>query len=154
MHPPEAEPPPPQGGEACAPCEGPSTAPAERLAPTFYASEEDFDDFGRYVSSLAPQCVEYGICKVVPPASWMRQKERADRKMASREQFAIESPIEQHVCGLGGVFDIFNQEKEKRSFEQFKKQVERALLPITSSAAHFVPRAGSCGRDEGGCAFS
>lgn len=39
-------------------------------APTFYPSEEDFQDPLDYFEVLKPIAEKYGICKVVPPPSF------------------------------------------------------------------------------------
>lgn len=39
-------------------------------APTFYPSEEDFKDPLAYFEIVKPVAQRYGICRVVPPASF------------------------------------------------------------------------------------
>lgn len=39
-------------------------------APTFYPSEEDFKDPLDYFEIIKPVAQKYGICRVVPPASF------------------------------------------------------------------------------------
>ena len=41
--------------------------------PTFRPTAEEFKDPGRYIESIMPQVVPYGICKVVPPDGWAPQ---------------------------------------------------------------------------------
>ena len=90
-------------------------------APIFYPSEEEFDDFVGYVSTvLAPQCAVHGICKVVPPAGW---RGPSPQRQAGREAgFTIRSPIEQHVVGCQGLYQIFNEERLRMTLERFERQ--------------------------------
>jgi hypothetical protein len=38
-----------------------------RECPIFYPTDVEFSNFEQYVLSIEPQCLEHGICKVVPP---------------------------------------------------------------------------------------
>ena len=38
--------------------------------PTFYPTDDQFKDPLEYIQSIAPKAEVYGICKIVPPASW------------------------------------------------------------------------------------
>ncbi|KAI9149501.1 Lid2 complex component lid2 [Paramyrothecium foliicola] len=39
-------------------------------APTYWPSEEDWRDPVEYVKKIAPEAMQYGICKIIPPDSW------------------------------------------------------------------------------------
>nr|GMC63664.1 putative lysine-specific demethylase JMJ16 isoform X1 [Ipomoea batatas] len=39
-------------------------------APVFYPTEEEFEDTITYIESIRPRAEAYGICRIVPPASW------------------------------------------------------------------------------------
>lgn len=39
-------------------------------APTYYPTEEQFADPCAYIASIAPEAVDFGICKIVPPKGW------------------------------------------------------------------------------------
>ncbi|XP_010537485.1 PREDICTED: probable lysine-specific demethylase JMJ14 [Tarenaya hassleriana] len=39
-------------------------------APVFYPSPEEFEDTLAYIEKLRPKAESYGICRIVPPASW------------------------------------------------------------------------------------
>lgn len=38
--------------------------------PTFYPSEEEFQNTYEYIEEVAEKTVDFGIVKIVPPASW------------------------------------------------------------------------------------
>ncbi|CAH9097391.1 unnamed protein product [Cuscuta europaea] len=39
-------------------------------APVFYPTEEEFEDTLSYINGIRPRAEAYGICRIVPPASW------------------------------------------------------------------------------------
>ncbi|CAD6339579.1 unnamed protein product [Miscanthus lutarioriparius] len=39
-------------------------------APVYYPTEEEFQDTLKYIESIRPTAEPYGICRIVPPASW------------------------------------------------------------------------------------
>ncbi|KAI3721664.1 hypothetical protein L2E82_32681 [Cichorium intybus] len=39
-------------------------------APVFYPTEKEFEDTLKYISSIREKAEGYGICRIVPPASW------------------------------------------------------------------------------------
>ncbi|KAF8650532.1 hypothetical protein HU200_063904 [Digitaria exilis] len=39
-------------------------------APVFHPTEEEFQDTLKYIESIRPMAESYGICRIVPPASW------------------------------------------------------------------------------------
>jgi len=41
-----------------------------RECPVFHPTIEEFSNFEQYVMSIESQCVEHGICKIVPPPGW------------------------------------------------------------------------------------
>eukprot|EP00742_Colponemidia_sp_Colp-10_P009281 GILJ01010109.1.p1 GENE.GILJ01010109.1~~GILJ01010109.1.p1 ORF type:complete len:646 (+),score=69.01 GILJ01010109.1:131-2068(+) len=39
-------------------------------APTYYPTEEEFQNPFRYLQKIQPEASRFGVCKIVPPASW------------------------------------------------------------------------------------
>ncbi|KAK9075074.1 hypothetical protein SSX86_003393 [Deinandra increscens subsp. villosa] len=39
-------------------------------APTFYPTEEEFEDTLKYIASIRDRAESYGICRIIPPSSW------------------------------------------------------------------------------------
>ena len=39
-------------------------------APTFCPTKEEWRDPSEYMKKIAPEASKYGICKIIPPASW------------------------------------------------------------------------------------
>lgn len=44
--------------------------PVLDAAPVFYPNEEEFKDTLKYIASIRPIAEPYGICRIIPPASW------------------------------------------------------------------------------------
>ncbi|KAJ1932467.1 hypothetical protein FBU59_006363 [Linderina macrospora] len=41
-----------------------------REAPTFYPTEQEFEDPLGFIQKIQPEAEHFGICKIVPPAGW------------------------------------------------------------------------------------
>ncbi|XP_062566870.1 uncharacterized protein LOC134229182 [Saccostrea cucullata] len=55
--------------------------------PTFYPTEEEFQRPLQYVQSIAPRAEPYGMCKIIPPASWKEGKISEDIRFTSQKQY-------------------------------------------------------------------
>ena len=94
--------------------------PKLREAPTFRPTEEEFGDFAGYVAQIAAEASSFGICKVVPPASW-----RGPPKDAPSDTFTLRSAIRQHVSGTHGVYTMIHQEAgTKSTYQRFARQAK------------------------------
>ncbi|XP_072989333.1 lysine-specific demethylase JMJ18-like isoform X2 [Typha latifolia] len=51
-------------------CPEEACRPFIKEAPVFYPSEEEFSDTLAYIASIRQKAEQYGICRIVPPASW------------------------------------------------------------------------------------
>lgn len=120
-----------------------SSSRVDREAPTFYPTKEEFDDFAGYVTSLAASCAEYGLCKIVPPETWSGPASSL-QKPRSQAGFVVHSPIEQHVTGKNGVYQVFNQERVRMSLDRFERQVSVFTHPIPSHRLNARHDAGRC----------
>ncbi|XP_057964048.1 putative lysine-specific demethylase JMJ16 isoform X2 [Malania oleifera] len=49
---------------------GDACMPVLEEAPVFYPTEEEFSDTFKYIASIRQTAELYGICRIVPPASW------------------------------------------------------------------------------------
>ncbi|XP_060174996.1 putative lysine-specific demethylase JMJ16 isoform X1 [Lycium barbarum] len=85
-------------------------------APVFHPTKEEFEDTLKYVASILPHVKHYGICRIVPPASWTppcRIEEEATR-------YGIDTRI-QRIGDLQSVFfkkmKMNNRQQEILSME-------------------------------------
>ena len=87
-------------------------------AAVFTPTEEEFANFPSYVARIAEEAKTFGICKVVPPASW-----QGPTSAPPSDSFTLKSAIRQHTTGTQGVFTMVHQEKDtKTSYHAFAKQ--------------------------------
>lgn len=82
-----------------APCPVPWQPQGIPSAPTYYPTEEEFEDPVRYVEKIRPEAEKYGVCRIVPPASWdppfalnVEGKGPESFRFQSRKQFTS------HLC--------------------------------------------------------
>lgn len=87
-------------------------------APTFYPTEKEFANFPQYVNRIVEDAREFGIAKVVPPASW-----RKTQTVPPADEWLLPgSPIRQHVTGAQGLYHIINMKSKACNYSRFAKQ--------------------------------
>ncbi|KAJ0975769.1 hypothetical protein J5N97_017734 [Dioscorea zingiberensis] len=52
-------------------CSGEGCRPVIDEAPAFYPTEEEFKDTLGYIASIRQKAEKYGICRIIPPPSWV-----------------------------------------------------------------------------------
>ena len=93
--------------------------PTLPAAPTFYPTTAEMDDFCGYVAKIQEEAKAFGICKVVPPASWRGPNTQAGPK----DTFVLKNSIRQHVSGAAGIYSITHEETNtKSSYAGFSKK--------------------------------
>jgi len=80
------------------------------------------EDFAGYVSSLPPDIINAGLCKVVPPDGWPGPRGRIPDN-----DTVIFSPILQHVDGCGGAYRLIPEERPRLKVARFARTASAAL---------------------------
>jgi len=88
-----------------------------RECPVFYPTAEEFGNFEAYVLSIEPQCLEHGICKVVPPAGWRPRGGRYEDK----DDMLLNGPIRQEALGRAGTYQCLNVTQKPMTVGEYKK---------------------------------
>ncbi|XP_030551563.1 lysine-specific demethylase JMJ15-like isoform X2 [Rhodamnia argentea] len=57
-------------------------------APVFYPTAEEFEDTLAYISKIRHQAESYGICRIVPPASWIPPCRLKEKDMWEHSKFS------------------------------------------------------------------
>ncbi|KAG5646780.1 hypothetical protein DXG03_002156 [Asterophora parasitica] len=83
---------------------------AHRGIPVFKPTMQDFEDFEAYVTKLECWGSKSGIVKIIPPKEWTEALPDLKEQLANVK---IQTPIEQHMLGRGGLFRQENMEKRK-----------------------------------------
>ncbi|KAF5378159.1 hypothetical protein D9615_007617 [Tricholomella constricta] len=83
---------------------------AHRGIPVFKPTMEEFQDFEGYVSKLECWGSKSGIVKIIPPKEWTDALPPLKKQLVDVK---IQTPIEQHMLGRGGLFRQENMEKRK-----------------------------------------
>ena len=92
-------------------------------APVFRPSEEEFADFEAFVTSIEPACVDFGIAKIVPPASW-----RPPPSAPLPSSFLLSSPTLQTVDAKGhGRYHISHRQCPSVTLERFERMAASAV---------------------------
>lgn len=88
-----------------------------RECPVFYPTAEEFGNFEEYVLSIEPQCLEHGICKVVPPAGWRPRAAPYEDK----DDMVLNGPIRQEALGHAGTYQCLNVTQKPMTIGEYKK---------------------------------
>lgn len=94
-----------------------SCRPVLEEAPVFYPSEEEFKDTLNYIASIRPKAEPYGICRIVPPASWKPPCPLQKKNMWEGSKFATRiQKVDklQNRDSMRKSLKINNQHKRKR----------------------------------------
>lgn len=83
---------------------------AHRGIPVFKPTMAEFQDFEGYVSKIECWGSRSGIVKVIPPKEWTNA---LPSLLPQLQNVKIQTPIEQHMLGSGGLFRQENMEKRK-----------------------------------------
>ena len=71
--------------------------------PVLHPTEEQFQNFEKYVSKIGKRQCEIGIVKIVPPSTWKARRSYAGIESGAID-FTIRTPVEQHWVGQQGVY--------------------------------------------------
>lgn len=95
-------------------------APLEGLnlpeCPTYFPSEEEWLDPLKFISSIRAQAEPYGICKIVPPASWKPTFaiDKDSFRFPTRIQCVHELQHRTHIQQQSAFYDDFYNFMEKQ----------------------------------------
>ncbi|XAR65863.1 hypothetical protein NMG60_11011845 [Bertholletia excelsa] len=86
-------------------------------APVFHPSEEEFEDTLRYIASIRRKAEKYGICRIVPPASWKPPCPLREKNIWERSKFPTRiQKIDklQNRDSVKKVLSTYNNKRRKR----------------------------------------
>ncbi|XP_031556170.1 lysine-specific demethylase 4C-like [Actinia tenebrosa] len=82
----------------------------------FRPTRAEFANFSDYIRKMESQGAHRaGIAKIIPPKGWI------PRRNYSTVDVEIPAPIHQVITGTQGLFQLFNVQKKKLSYKEFKK---------------------------------
>ena len=87
-----------------------------RECPIFYPTAEEFSNFEQYVLSIEPQCLEHGICKIVPPSGWQPRTTPYEDK----DDMILNGPIRQEAIGHSGTYQCMNVTQKPMTIREYK----------------------------------
>ncbi|XP_073271797.1 putative lysine-specific demethylase JMJ16 isoform X1 [Primulina huaijiensis] len=103
-----------------------SHRPDLQEAPVFYPSEEEFEDTLKYIASIRSKAETYGICRIVPPASWKPPCPLKEKNMWERSKFVTRVQRIEKLQNRDSMRKIFqvNYNKRKRKRKSMKNEVD------------------------------
>ncbi|KAH6802953.1 Transcription factor jumonji family protein / zinc finger family protein [Perilla frutescens var. frutescens] len=119
-----------RGCEACDNCQKvfAKWRPEEALradleeAPVFYPSEEEFEDTIKYISSIRSKAEMYGICRIVPPASWIPPCPLKEKNIWERSKFMTRIQRIDKLQNRGSMRKIFQVNHDKRKKRKCRRR--------------------------------
>ncbi|XP_073139377.1 putative lysine-specific demethylase JMJ16 [Henckelia pumila] len=123
-----------RGCEKCSSCQKviakwrPEAAcrPDLQEAPVFYPSEEEFEDTLKYIASIRSKAETYGICRIVPPASWKPPCPLKETNIWERSKFVTRVQRIEKLQKRDSMRKIFqvNYNKGKKRRKSMKNEVD------------------------------
>ena len=101
--------------------------------PVFRPTLEDiYGPFERYIEKIEKKMAVTGICKIVPPESWVPRRGGYPDNL----DLTIERPIRQHATGSRGLYRaLYIEQKPLNLASEFRPQaLEKDNMPSTSDA--------------------
>uniref|UniRef100_A0A5B7AGW7 Putative lysine-specific demethylase JMJ18 isoform X1 n=1 Tax=Davidia involucrata TaxID=16924 RepID=A0A5B7AGW7_DAVIN len=95
-------------------------------APVFYPTEEEFQDTLGYIATIRPKAEPYGICRIVPPASWTPPCPLKDKSVWEHAKFSTR--IQQ--------VDLLQNREPMRKKNRGRKRKRRRHSRMGSSRRH------------------
>ncbi|KAL6214533.1 hypothetical protein ACLB2K_013965 [Fragaria x ananassa] len=91
----------------------PEGAIIEKLdkAPVFYPTHEEFKDTLKYITSISARAVQFGICRISPPPSWIPPPPIEENSKWRSSTFA---PNIQRIDGLRSKLDGSDESRKKK----------------------------------------
>lgn len=87
-----------------------------RECPIFHPTPEEFSNFEKYVLSIEPQCLEYGICKVVPPVGWKPRTTPYE----DLDDLVLTGPVRQEALGHSGTYQCMNVTQKPLTIGEYR----------------------------------
>lgn len=118
----------------------PSFYYTEGNIPVFTPTEEQFNDFNRFIDQVLPYGQKAGLIKVIPPATWSGRALDIDSKL---KHLKIKKSIQQNFFGSSGIYKQTNIESRKKfTVDEFRELASSKTYcpPKISKAPPETPR--------------
>jgi jumonji domain-containing protein 2 len=81
--------------------------------PVLRPTEEEFQNFEKYIQSLEKQILSYGIARIVPPSSWKARSSGYGMIDDGTLDFPIKNSIVQNPVGAMGIYRQYHGEARR-----------------------------------------